>query len=440
MRTAIFGIAVFLASGTASAAPTPAQLCDSAIELASAKFSQCRLTAESKYSKTGDAGKRTAALGKCSQRLSESFSKATLRYGALNCTGSTSSSYDAYLTQCTDDVAAAAVAGGTLPSCGNATIDVVGEQCDGIDLGGETCASLGFPGGGALGCTTGCALDTSACEPSLCGNGTRDGAEQCDGADLGGTSCSSLGFTSGGTLGCTAGCGFDTLGCASQRFPATGQETCLDNFTGTPIECSGTGHDGDTRAGGALSYVDNGDGTISDLNTGLMWEKKSADGSIHDYTRRFGNDGWRTVVRPTGEVLTYLNQRCDQATVSPTTMTPCDSDSDCLGVGSQRCGFAGYRDWRIPNVKEIQSIVDYGRVSPALNPIFFSPCTPGCTVVECSCNWSIVGTETYYWTSTRNFARPEDAHNAAWLLVSDTGDISNFYGSGTWFARAVRGR
>jgi hypothetical protein len=40
--------------------------------------------------------------------------------------------------------------------------------------------------------------------------------------------------------------------------------------------------DGTVGAGGALRYADNGDGTISDLNTGLMWEKKSDDGSIHD--------------------------------------------------------------------------------------------------------------------------------------------------------------
>ncbi|HXQ21453.1 MAG TPA: hypothetical protein VN812_07255, partial [Candidatus Acidoferrales bacterium] len=33
---------------------------------------------------------------------------------------------------------------------------------------------------------------------------------------------------------------------------------------------------------GPCRYVDNGDGTVSDLNTGLMWEKKTNDGSVHD--------------------------------------------------------------------------------------------------------------------------------------------------------------
>src|SRR5262245_44504485 len=48
-----------------------------------------------------------------------------------------------------------------------------------------------------------------------------------------------------------------------QRFPASGQTTPY-----------GPGSDGDIRAGAALSYTDNGDGTITDHTTGLMWEKK----------------------------------------------------------------------------------------------------------------------------------------------------------------------
>ena len=55
--------------------------------------------------------------------------------------------------------------------------------------------------------------------------------------------------------------------------PATGQTTCWDSL-GLVVGCADTGHDGDVQAGAALSYVDNGDGTITDLNTDLIWEKK----------------------------------------------------------------------------------------------------------------------------------------------------------------------
>ena len=39
------------------------------------------------------------------------------------------------------------------------------------------------------------------------------------------------------------------------------------------------------RVGAPLSFTDNGDGTITDNNTGLMWEKKSDDGGLHDKDR-----------------------------------------------------------------------------------------------------------------------------------------------------------
>src|ERR1700720_1686872 len=56
-------------------------------------------------------------------------------------------------------------------------------------------------------------------------------------------------------------------------FPATGQDDSFASMTltgGAPVN-----DDGGVQAGGALRYQDNGDGTIPDLNTGLMWGKKS---------------------------------------------------------------------------------------------------------------------------------------------------------------------
>ena len=50
---------------------------------------------------------------------------------------------------------------------------------------------------------------------AVCGDGVRDGSEQCDGADLGGQTCADVtsGFVHGGTLACNADCTFNTDGC-----------------------------------------------------------------------------------------------------------------------------------------------------------------------------------------------------------------------------------
>ena len=81
---------------------------------------------------------------------------------------------------------------------------------------------------------------------------------------------------------------------------------------------------------GNNNFLDNGDNTISDLAPGLMWQKVD-DGIVKD---------WQ-------EALTYAE-------------------------GSE---IAEYSDWRLPNAKELQSIVDYTRSpqttnSPAIDPIF----------------------------------------------------------------------
>ena len=72
------------------------------------------------------------------------------------------------------------------------------------------------------------------------------------------------------------------------------------------------------------AYTDNGDGTVTDTSTGLMWQKASSSGT------------WE-------QALTY-----------------CES----LNLG-------GYTDWRMPTIKELHSIVDYSRYSPAINTTYF---------------------------------------------------------------------
>jgi len=75
-----------------------------------------------------------------------------------------------------------------------------------------------------------------------------------------------------------------------------------------------------------MSFTDNGDGTVTDNVTGLVWQKQD-DGLVRDWY----NAGHY-----------------------------CDS----LSLG-------GYTDWRLPNEYELQGIVNYGRYNPAIDPTYF---------------------------------------------------------------------
>jgi hypothetical protein len=180
------------------------------------------------------------------------------------------------------------------------------------------------------------------------------------------------------------------------QFPATGQTTCWDSSS-TVVACGGTGHDGDIQAGATLSYTDNGDGTITDTNTGLMWEKKSDDGSIHDKDTFYTWD-----------------------------------DAFAVHVAGLNAsgGFAGHTDWRVPNAKELQSIVDYERVNPSIDPAFNTACVASCTVMSCSCTAS-----SFYWSSTSYAANPF----GAWLVNFLVGFVSTQGKIGNFPVRAVRG-
>ena len=189
--------------------------------------------------------------------------------------------------------------------------------------------------------------------------------------------------------------------CAN-AFPATGQTTSYSATTLTttlaPVK-----DDGFVRAGGALSYRDNGDGTITDLNTQLMWEKKSRDGGLHDVGLAFA---WSSAFTETlWDWVAQVNAE--------------------NGVG-----FAGYNDWRIPNEKELQSIVDYGTHYPAVNAVFNDGGTGPCTVLTCS---RIIPSG--YWTAT-TFAVDT---TKAWDVDFDSAGLGIDNKFEAYFVRAVRG-
>jgi hypothetical protein len=211
----------------------------------------------------------------------------------------------------------------------------------------------------------------------------------------------SLGFAAGALAGivlCRSG-----IREAGPSFPASGQTRAAsadknDGVAGAVVVPA----DGAVRAGAMLAYVDNGDGTITDRNTGLTWEKKSDDRGIHDQDAVYAWSG--TGAEDT--IWDWLDDLNAEA-------------------------FAGHRDWRIPNVKELASLIDYQASSPAVHRIFDTGCAEGCTVLTCSCTPKAAN----YWTSTSL----ADGAIYAWLVDFNGGAVFTIIRTDHFRVRAVRG-
>jgi len=113
---------------------------------------------------------------------------------------------------------------------------------------------------------------------------------------------------------------------------------------------------------GINDFVDNSDGTISDDATGLMWSKNDNGVGLN----------WE-------EALDWVYQKNQE-------------------------NYLGYNDWRLPNAKELQSIVDYSRSPQTTNSAAIDPLFEVTPIID-------EGGETnypFYWTNTTHADGPPD--------------------------------
>lgn len=219
----------------------------------------------------------------------------------------------------------------------------------------------------------------------VCGDDIAEAPEHCDDGNLmNGDGCSST-----CQIEVPQGSGFGLL--------ATGQISCW-NTEGSVVPCAGSGQDGEFQEGAPLAYLDNGDGTITDVNTGLTWEKLDDDnvGGIHD------NDDVYTWANSFGKIAQLNNQ-----------------------------AFANHSDWRMPNLRELTSITNFQTgASAAVSTVFDTICSPGCTVQSCSCTRA----DAYWSSSTMQF----DTRNA-WSASFTFGSVFYVDKFSAFGVRAVRG-
>jgi hypothetical protein len=118
----------------------------------------------------------------------------------------------------------------------------------------------------------------------------------------------------------------------STRVARTGQKQCWDSM-GQVIPGGGTGQDGEIQAGVPWPdprFSDNGNGTVTDNLTGLIWLKNGTP---------FGTRPWEQALKECNNLA---------------------SGSYGLEDGSKPGA------WRLPNIHELRSLEDYGEARPAL--------------------------------------------------------------------------
>lgn len=108
-------------------------------------------------------------------------------------------------------------------------------------------------------------------------------------------------------------------------------------------------------------YIDNHDGTVTDKVTGLTWSKCSFGQTWVDNTPSDPSD-----------------DACSGTASSLTWMGALEA-----ALSANSASFLGQTDWRAPNAKEVETLVEKACYGPAINTYYFPSTMTG-----------------YYWTST----------------------------------------
>jgi len=199
------------------------------------------------------------------------------------------------------------------------------------------------------------------------------------------------------------------------RVPDTGQTKCYDNDSEIPCPRVGGdfhGQDGTYLINAPLYTKLDASGNdlpdtatswvmVRDNVTGLIWEVKTDDGSVHDKDN------------------TYTWYDSNPTTNGGDPGTPGDgTDTEDFISALNTSQFGGLSDWRLPTIQEMTAIVDLGREFPTIDTAYFPN-----TVSNC------------YWSSTTYV----DDVGRAWEICIGIGYSQNGSKNGGERVRAVHG-
>ncbi len=147
---------------------------------------------------------------------------------------------------------------------------------------------------------------------------------------------------------------------------------------------------------GLNNFTDNNDGTITDSSNGLMWSKTDNGAGLN----------WE-------EALSWVYQKNQE-------------------------NYLGFNDWRLPNAKELQSIVDYTRSLQTTNSAAIDPLFEVSTIIDERGDTNYP----FYWASTTHADGPPD-HQFTKAVYVAFGEALGFMetppGSGNYILMDVHG-